>query len=73
VLNEAPRDHITFPTQQGRRSVIAFLRQYAERHMQEYKLEPPKSFCPDDLRRYIDDDLSEIIDPGDYSEKPPDK
>ncbi|KAK2182160.1 hypothetical protein NP493_364g01050 [Ridgeia piscesae] len=64
---------VDFLIEQGRRSVIAFLRQYAERHMQEYKLEPPKSFCPDDLRRYIDDDLSEIIDPGDYSEKPPDK
>ncbi|KAI0231767.1 hypothetical protein LSAT2_017869 [Lamellibrachia satsuma] len=69
-LEQADRD---FLIEQGRRSTVAFLRQYAERHLQDYKLEPPKPFCRDELRRFIDDDLSEIIDPGDYSEKAPDK
>ena len=49
--------------QQGRRSTVAFLHQYAERHLQEYKREPP----------YADDDLSEITNAGDYSEEAPDK
>ena len=61
---------VFIPIQQGRRATVAFLRHYADLHLQDFRQDPVEPFSRDDLQHYIDDDLSEIIDPRDYSEKP---